>query len=179
MKRYAHLLSSVAPVVAFDYAYMKKGSRRPDSQAKLLDTHREALDAGRTKYGEQVVLIGKSMGSRIGCHLALAERALGVVCLGYPLIGMGKTAKLRDEVLLELPLPTLFVQGTRDKLCPLKQLREVIDKRKARSELHVVESGDHSLLPTKTFLKQNDLSLEDIEQQVVKRIRAFVEELLN
>ena len=32
-----------------------------------------------------VVLIGKSMGSRIGCHLALEEDVAALVCLGYPL----------------------------------------------------------------------------------------------
>ena len=37
---------------------------------------------------------------------------------------MGDRAKLRDQVLLSLGTPMLFVQGTRDKLCPLDLLAD-------------------------------------------------------
>ena len=90
-------------------------------------------------------LIGKSMGGRIGCHVSLEEKVDGLVCLGYPLCAMGDRTKLRDEVLRALTTPILFVQGTRDALCPLDLLERVRADMKAPNFLHVVEGGDHSL----------------------------------
>ena len=65
------------------------------------------------------------MGGRIGCHVSLEEKVDGLVCLGYPLCAMGDRTKLRDEVLRALTTPILFVQGTRDSLCPMDLLERV------------------------------------------------------
>jgi hypothetical protein len=94
-------------------------------------------------HEKPVVLAGKSMGSRIGCHVALTERVAALVCFGYPL--RGTSGALRDEVLLALETPILFIQGTRDPLCPLDTLADVRTRMRAPSTLHVVEGGDHSL----------------------------------
>ena len=68
----------------------------------------------------------------------------GLICLGYPLKS-GATGALRDQVLLALETPVLFVQGTRDPLCPLDLLAEVRPRMKAPNTLLIVDGGDHSL----------------------------------
>jgi len=113
------------------------------------------------------------MGGRIGCHVALEENVTGLICLGYPLCAMGDRTKLRDEVLLALPTPILFVQGTRDPLGPLDLLEDVRSKMTAPNFLHVVENGDHSL-----FVRKKDLGVEtpdDVDQKIVRAISDFVE----
>ena len=85
------------------------------------------------------------MGGRIGCHVSLEEKVTGLVCFGYPLCAMGDRTKLRNEVLCALTTPILFVQGTRDELCPLDLLEGVRKEMKAPNLLHIVEGGDHSL----------------------------------
>ena len=84
------------------------------------------------------------MGGRVGCHVALEEKVAGVICLGYPLQS-GATGAMRDEVLLALRTPILFVQGSRDALCPLDKLAAVRARMTAPSTLLVVEGGNHSL----------------------------------
>jgi len=177
MLHYKKLLEQFGPVESFNYAYMAEGRRRPDPMPKLLQTHQEKLTEGVKKHGKRVVLVGKSMGGRMGCHLALQEAVSGVICLGYPLKSMGKTGKLRDEVLLELKTPACFIQGTRDNLCPLDLLEDVLAKRKAASTLHVVPTGNHSLEPTKTHLKQTGLSVEDLEGDSMAAISGFLQTL--
>jgi uncharacterized protein len=177
MQAYERRLRALGTVVTFDYPYMQAGSKRPDPHAKLVAAHREALAAARLAHAaasDPVVLIGKSMGGRIGCHLALEEPVAALVCLGYPLVGMGKAAKRRDGVLLELRTPILFVQGTRDKLCPLEALSEVRSRMTAPNELFVVEGGDHSLVVTKAALASAGESQEDVDRRVVESIRGFV-----
>lgn len=177
MLRYRELLAHIAPVVSFDYTYMAQGKKRPDPLPQLVAQHRAALAQAAQLHGKQVVLIGKSMGGRIGCHLALSEQVLGVICLGYPLVGQGKRAPLRDQVLLELKAPALFIQGTRDPLCPLPLLTEVLQQRSARSDLHIVKSGDHSLTPTKAHLKQTGLTEAELEGQSMSAIAGFCRQL--
>jgi predicted alpha/beta-hydrolase family hydrolase len=177
MKHYAKLLSKFGPVRSFDYPSLAAGKKRPDPPAKLLESHRAELDAGRKIHGPRVVLVGKSMGGRMGCHLALEEDVLGVICLGYPLKGMGQAGKLRDQVLLDLPRPACFVQGTRDSLCPLDLMRETLKKRKAVSHLHIVQSGDHSLKATKTYLRTEGLTVEEQEAETMLAISAFLDTL--
>src|SRR5437764_12865399 len=152
MQGWKESLTQIGDVETLDYDYMREGRKRPDRLPQLISAHRAALAAARTKTSGPIILIGKSMGGRVGCHVALEEKVDGVVCLGYPLCAMGNRAKLRDEVLRALTTPILFVQGTRDSLCPLDLLEHVRQEMKAPNLLHVVEGGDHSLVVRKRDL---------------------------
>jgi len=87
-------LSEIGDVETFDYDYMREGRKRPDPLPKLIAAHRKALKLARDKHqAELTVLIGKSMGGRIGCHVSLEEKVDALVCLGYPLCAMGRSHK--------------------------------------------------------------------------------------
>jgi predicted alpha/beta-hydrolase family hydrolase len=139
--------------------------------------HRAALHNAQKGEEQRVILIGKSMGGRIGCHVALEEPVSGLVCLGYPLCGGGDPAKLRGKVLRDLRTPILFVQGTRDALCPLDLLEKVRAEMVAKNFLHVVEGGDHSLNVGKKQLKAAGETQDEVDARVLGAIAEFVEGL--
>ncbi|MES1172423.1 MAG: alpha/beta family hydrolase [Bacteroidota bacterium] len=145
MQSWRRRLAAVGDVETFDYPYRLRGRKAPDKLPVLIDAHREALRTARSQHPRAagVVLAGKSMGGRVGCHLALEEPVDALICLGYPL--RGASGALRDEVLLALRTPVLFVQGTRDPLCPLDALADVRKRMSAPHQLFVVEGGNHSL----------------------------------
>ena len=174
MQHWALLLRALGRVEMFDYPYMTQKGRRPDPLPRLLGAHRAALNEARRGDDAPVVLIGKSMGSRVGCHLALDEPVQAVVCLGYPLCGGGKPEKMRDAVLRKLTTPTLFVQGTRDPLCPLDLLEDVRREMPAPNEVCVVEGGDHSLRVTKSHLKAREETQEEVDLRIVQIIQRFL-----
>lgn len=182
MQRFAALLGELGSVRAFDYPYARAAAaggrmKAPDKLEALVAAHRQELSAAQASAapGDKVVLAGKSMGGRVGCHVALEASPSGLVCFGYPL--RGQNGKLRDQVLLELKTPVLFVQGTRDTLCSLPELEQVRRRMSAQSELFVVEGGDHSLEVTKTALKQLGQSQADVERGVQSAVRRFCEGL--
>ena len=178
MQNWKQGLSEIGEVETFDYDYMRTGRRRPDQLPQLIAAHRAALEAAREKYQpESIFLIGKSMGGRIACHVSLEEEIDGLVCLGYPLCAMGDRTKLRDEVLRALTTPILFVQGTRDALCPLDLLERVRADMKARNFLHAVEGGDHSLRVPRRQLQTTGETQEDIDQRILKSIGDFLSAL--
>src|SRR5207245_2582273 len=139
MQSWKTRLANIGRVAVFDYYYMRENRKRPDPLPQLIAAHRAALAAARRPSGVATILIGKSMGGRIGCHVALQEKVDAIVCLGYPLCAAGDRTKLRDEVLRALRTPILFVQGTRDLLCPLDLLASVLAKMKAPNFIHAIE----------------------------------------
>ena len=137
-------------VVTFDFLYMGLGKKLPDRNETLEATWRAAIEDVRERDGmgrAPLFIGGKSMGGRIASQVAAAEgasRVSGVVLLGYPL---HRLVELDAAVAAHLPLvpvPMLFVQGTRDELGPAKEIAAVA-RRLRRARVHVVEGGDHSL----------------------------------
>jgi uncharacterized protein len=177
MQRWKQRLSEIGEVETFDYDYMRQGRKRPDPLPQLIAAHGNALKAAQERYqAGSTILIGKSMGGRVGCHVSLEEKVDGLVCLGYPLCAMGDRTKLRDEVLRALITPILFVQGTRDALCPLDLLARVRGEMKAANFLHVVEGGDHSLRVPKRQLKATGETQEHMDQFVCDAVARFIDQ---
>jgi uncharacterized protein len=178
MRTFARMLGTIGLVQPFDYPYALEGRSRPDPLPKLIAAHHAALAQLRVKHDGPIVLAGKSMGGRVGCHVALVDPVAAVICFGYPLCAAGDRSKLRDQVLLELERPAMFVQGTRDPLCPLDLLEAVRKRMRAPSTLYVVEGGDHSLMVAKTALKALGSSQEQMDDGVLTAIARFLKDAL-
>ncbi len=180
MVAWAERLRAVGVVVPFDYPYMKTGRKTPDRMPALLAAHREVLAQAQSQHGatRPVVLAGKSMGGRVGCHLAVDLAAEGtspsaVICFGYPLRAIG-TGALRAEVLQALRTPVLFLQGTRDPLCPLDDLATARQQMQAPSDLFVVDGGDHSLEVRKRAAAADGKSQATWDAAVLDAIARFL-----
>ncbi len=156
------------PVLTFDYPYMEAGRRSPGSPKVNLACHEAAADRLRT-YCDRVVLAGKSMGGRLGSHLAAAGwPAASLVFFGYPLVAPGKMEARDTSHLDALDAPMLFVAGTRDPLCPIALLGPVVARRGAEAAL--VEGGDHG------FSVRGGPRIEEILDGVVGMTVAWLEE---
>ena len=178
MQKWKERLSEIGDVETFDYGYMRQGRKRPDPLPQLVAAHRKALSDTRKRHPTgSTILIGKSMGGRVGCHVSLEEKVDALVCLGYPLCAMGDRRKLRDEILRALTTPILFVQGTRDSLCSLDLLERVRSEMKALNFLHIVEGGDHSLRVPKRQLQAAGETQDDVDQRILQTIADFVRQL--
>ncbi|HET7825580.1 MAG TPA: alpha/beta fold hydrolase [Anaeromyxobacter sp.] len=173
MERWASRLATIGDVVRFDYPYVKAGRKSPDKLPALVAAHRAALAEARAARSDRpVVLVGKSMGGRVGCHVALEEQVAAVVCLGYPLVG--QRGEMRSEVLLALRVPALFVQGSKDPLCPIERLEEVRARMTAPTALHVVDAGNHSLLLGARTLAARHETQEDVDGRAMEAVARFV-----
>lgn len=171
MLHWRRRLASLWQVESFDYRYMREGRKLPDRLPMLIEEHASWIDALQSKHpARPLFVVGKSMGSRVGCHVSLTRSVAGIACFGYPLVGAGKSKPRRDEVLRNLQTPILFVQGTRDRLCPLADLEEVRAQMTAPQRVHVVEGGDHSLL----VRKRDPLSQSEVDDEIVSEICDFV-----
>jgi hypothetical protein len=99
---------------------------------------------------ERLAIGGKSMGGRMASLLAAEPDApdmQALVCLGYPFHPAGKPERLRTEHLAALSLPSLFVQGERDKLGSQADVAGYSLANTIR--FHWCPDGDHDLVPRK------------------------------
>ncbi|MGH7846279.1 MAG: alpha/beta hydrolase family protein, partial [Candidatus Binatia bacterium] len=104
----------------YQFPYMEKGSKRPDSEAFLVATV-DAAVAAAAEHARGLPLFagGKSMGGRmtsIAAAQAAVKQVRGLVYFGFPLHAAGKPAATRGEHLRKISVPMLFLQGTRDTL---------------------------------------------------------------
>lgn len=158
-------------VLTFNYRYTEAGRKSPDRLPTLMDVHRAAADvlAGRT---DAVVLAGKSMGGRVGSHLAGHEDwpAAGLVYFGYPLVAVGKSEPRPTDHLVRISAPQLFVSGSRDRLGPIDLIEETVAGLPDAS-LITVEDGDHSF----NVPKASDRTNEEVMSEVAARTAAWVQ----
>ena len=87
------------------------------------------------------------MGGRMSSQAAalnLLPSVRGLVFFGFPLHPPNNPGIKRAEHLAKVPMPMLFLQGTRDTLADLKLLRPICAKLKPRATLYIVETADHS-----------------------------------
>lgn len=135
-------------VLSFAFAYRAAGRRAPDPAPRLLSAWRDAIAGARAAGAPgPLVLGGFSMGGRMASMLA-AQDGVGdaLVLLSYPLLSQRAGAAVRTAHWPALRMPTLFVSGDRDRLCPLDELaRERAARLTAPSDLVVVTGADHSL----------------------------------
>jgi len=161
-------------VLTFNYRYTEAGRKSPDRLPTLLAVHRAAADT-LAEHCERVVLAGKSMGGRVGSHLAGDEGwpAAGLVYYGYPLVALGKSEPRPTDHLARIATPQLFFAGTRDRLGPT-ELIEKVASGLPNAQVIVVEDGDHSFKVPKRAGTTNEEVLADVIEESATWIQATV-----
>jgi predicted alpha/beta-hydrolase family hydrolase len=136
-------------VLRFNFPYRSEGRQRPDSQ-RVLERTWLAADAWAREHSgvspERLMAGGKSMGARVASQLGATGKlaVAGFLFWGFPLHAPGKTHNLRDAHLEDIPVPMLFVAGTRDPFCQLDLMRPVVERLEGRAVLEIIPDGDHS-----------------------------------
>jgi uncharacterized protein len=132
----------------YQFLYMEKGAKRPDSP-KLAHAVVRAAAAQAALLAPDLPLFagGRSFGGRMTSQTqaeALLPGVRGLAFLGFPLHPAGKPGFERAHHLARVRIPMLFVSGARDALAELNLLRPVIADLGERATLRVVEHADHS-----------------------------------
>jgi predicted alpha/beta-hydrolase family hydrolase len=132
----------------YQFPYMERGSKRPDTPAVAQCAVRAAVAEARRQWPELPLLAGgKSFGGRMTSQAQAAAPLPGVrglVFVGFPLHPAGKPGTERAAHLQAVALPMLFLQGTRDELADLALLRPVVHALGARATLRLFDDADHA-----------------------------------
>jgi uncharacterized protein len=85
----------------------------------------------------------------------------GLAFLGFPLHPAGRPSRERGQHLLDVQIPMLFLQGTRDALALLGEIEPLCEALGARAALKLFAEADHSFhAPTRTGRKDSQVRSE-------------------
>ena len=156
----------------FNFPYMERGSRRPDSPAVAQRAIVSAITtAVRLAPGLPIVAGGKSFGGRMASQMLSGSsipEVVGLVFVGFPLHPAGKPATDRAAHLRDVTVPMLFLQGTRDALAHQSLIEEVC-RALPLATLHLFEGADHSFKAGK----------RDLLPELADRIEAWCNALVS
>lgn len=144
------------PTLTFDYPYMEEGRRAPNRMPQLMECHIASYDRLAQRV-DRVVIAGKSMGGRIGGHVASRVKAHRLVFYGYPLLPPGGGEPRDTSHLASLRVPMLFFQGAKDRLGSPAALRDAVAGM-AAATVEEVDDADHSFrMPVRSGLSADDV----------------------
>ncbi len=145
-------------VALVEQPYLVAGRRSPPTAGSLDAAWTavvEHLLAGELR-GLPLVVGGRSLGARVACRTAQAIGAVAVLCLAFPLQpprrSGGSPSPSRLDELDEVKVPTLVVQGTRDRfgIPPPSSRRTVVEvpgDHSLRADLEAVAGAVRAWLP--------------------------------
>jgi hypothetical protein len=153
----------------YEFPYMQRGSKRPDSPKVAQAAVREAVaEAAKRLPGLPLFAGGKSFGGRMTSQAQAAEPLAGVkglVFLGFPLHAPGKPSDERAAHLFEVKVPMLFLWGTRDDFAEADFLLPLMKKLVKHASLEPFEDADHSFhVPARTGKKDADVRADLLDR---------------
>ncbi len=130
----------------FNFPFMEAGRRRVDARPAAVAAVADAAQLAMERLpGLPLLVGGHSFGGRMASH-ALAEGAVlarGLICMSFPLHPANRPGLERAAHLGDVPVPMLFVSGTRDALARTDLLVDVVSQLGPRGTLHWLEDADH------------------------------------
>jgi predicted alpha/beta-hydrolase family hydrolase len=152
-------------VLRFNFPYMERGSKRPDSPAIAHAAIRAAVAQGGKLAGDLPLFAGgRSFGGRMTSQAQALETLPGVkglIFFAWPLHPSGKPGTDRAAHLSQVKIPMLFLQGTDDMLAETQLLKPIVGGLGKRAKLHLVDNADHSFhVPAKSGRKDPEVLAE-------------------
>jgi predicted alpha/beta-hydrolase family hydrolase len=147
----------------YQFPYMEKGSRRPDSPPMAHATVRAAVAAAAASGQGSLPLFagGRSFGGRMTSQAQALDplpEVRGLVFFAFPLHPAGKPSATRADHLADVTIPMLFLQGSNDALAQLDLLQQTVVGLGERATLDLIGDADHAFhAPARTGRKDADV----------------------
>jgi predicted alpha/beta-hydrolase family hydrolase len=152
----------------FQFPYMERGSRRPDKPEVAHKAVRAAVATARELLPEAVLFAG---GRSFGGRMTSQAQALsplpcvgGLVFFAFPLHPAGRVSVERADHLSAVHIPMLFLQGTRDDLAHVPEMRGVCERLGQKASLKLLDHADHAFqAPARSGRSKADILREMLD----------------
>lgn len=150
----------------YNFAYMERGSKRPDAPKVAQAAVRAAVAEAAGRMPRLPIFAGgKSFGARMTSQAQAAAPLVGVrglAFLAFPLHAPGKESDERGAHLADVNVPMLFLQGSRDDFAKLDLLTPLAGR--VGATLRVFDAADHSFhVPARSGRKDADVLAEVLD----------------
>jgi uncharacterized protein len=175
----AELAQRGIATLRYQFPAMERGTKRPDPpQLAQAAVRAAAAEAQRRVPNLPLFAGGKSFGGRMTSQAQAAAPLPGVrglIFLGFPLHPAGRPSQDRAKHLSDVRIPMLFLQGSRDALAGLEDLRPVCRALGARATLRVFADADHSFhVPARSG--RNDVQ---VRSEMLDALAGWIDEIID
>lgn len=153
----------------FNFPFMEAGRRRVDGRAVAMGAVVDAMAAAAQRLpGLPRCVGGHSFGGRMASHAVAEGRvdARALIFGSFPLHPANRPGVERAAHLYDLPVPMLFLSGTRDALAQADLLEGVVAQLGPRGTLHWLEDADHGYKARKRVRTDPRPVFEEMAQAV-------------
>jgi len=98
--------------------------------------------------------------------VAAVESVTAVVCLGFPLLGLGGVRGDVEDPLLDNTTPTLFVIGQHSNKCTTDDMEDVRERLKQETSLIVIGGADDCLRMCHSRKKIEGLTQSMVDKKI-------------
>ena len=162
----------------YQFPFMERGSKRPDSPKVAVATVRAAVtEAARLAPELALFAGGKSFGGRMTSQAQAASplsQVRGLIFVGFPLHPPGQPSDTRAAHLFDVQVPMLFLQGTRDELADLHLIETLVGRLGTRAALRLLQDADHSF----HVLARTGRKDSEIRAEMVDAMAEWIDDLL-
>jgi predicted alpha/beta-hydrolase family hydrolase len=139
----------------FNFPFTENGKKRPDPAPVAEKTISVVWEKAAGLFPKvPLIAAGKSFGGRMSSHV-LSKSSIpyikGVVFFGFPLHAPGQPSTSRADHLQTVPVPMLFLQGTRDSLAEITLIKQVTGGLSGAT-LVTFDGADHSFKVGKNII---------------------------
>lgn len=149
----------------YNYPYSEAARGGMDPERVRLATVRAAVNAATRAAPDLPGFAGgHSMSGRM-TTLAAAQESIenlnGLVALAFPLHRAGHPDDTRAHHLINVPIPILFVSGTRDRLADTNLLKATVTSLNPPTALELIKEADHGFqVPKRSGRTHHDIVKE-------------------
>jgi len=152
----------------YQFPYMEKRAKRPDPpKVAHAAVRAAAAEARRQLPAVPLIAGGKSFGGRMTSQAQALEPLDGVAALaffGFPLHPANRPSRERAAHLSNVKIPMLFLQGTRDALADLGELKPACEALGSRATLKLFADADHSFhVPVRSGRKDAEVLTDALD----------------
>ena len=162
----------------YEFPFMQGGRHRPDRPALAHAAVRGAVAAANRVAGDLPLFAGgRSYGGRMTSQAQAVSPlpgVLGLVFFAFPLHPAGRPSTDRGRHLVQVQVPLLFLQGTRDALADVALLQQLCAELGERATLKLLAHADHSF---RVFARSGRTDPE-VRREMLDAVVSWAEEFM-
>lgn len=156
-------------VFRYNFIYMEMGKGREAAKQSIQTVQSAAAFATQLAKGLPIFVGGHSYGGRMSSHAAhqgFEVPVKGMIYFNFPLHAPGRPGNERGLHVRDIPLPQLFLSGSRDTFSTGDLLEELVAHTSEPAKIVRLDTANHSYKILKRGRKREDSVFEEIGKSV-------------
>nr|KAI8769848.1 KAT8 regulatory NSL complex subunit 3-like [Biomphalaria glabrata] len=129
--------------------------------------------------GRPLILIGWNIGALVAVNIASMEVVQGVVCLGFPTMGINGIRGEVDDSIFNCRAPTLFVVGQNASSCSVDVLEDIRERMRVETQLVLVGGADDHLRMSRAKKQSCSVTQTMVDRCIMDEVYQFLCHILS